>query len=71
MRWRTQIRLNGEGVSVAADIDAAIAVNAGRPGAEGESRSTSTVRVVQGPRRAPGDGMGGEPSDNDQEESHD
>lgn len=48
MQRRKRIRFDGNGVSVAVDINAAIAVNRADPGATNESTSVSHVRVAQG-----------------------
>ncbi len=51
MRWQKLIRLERDGVSLAADVNAAIAVNRGETGATNTVESVSQVRVVQDSRR--------------------
>jgi len=51
MRWFKQLRIDGEGVNLAADIEAVVAVNRGRPGEIHVVDSTSHVAVVQDSRR--------------------
>jgi hypothetical protein len=68
MQWRKRIRLNRDGVSVAADINAAIAVNQGEPGATNKVESVSHVRVVQDSRRAAHDSSSPEEPENEHEE---
>ena len=50
MRWFKQIRLEEDGLNLAADIEAVIAVNRGRTGATNKVESTSHVSVVQDSR---------------------
>jgi hypothetical protein len=67
MRWRQRIRLEREGVSVAADVNAAIAVNHDLTGACQKVESASHVRVVQDSRpgqQGSGDGV---PPENQEE----
>jgi hypothetical protein len=51
MQWRRRIRIDRDGVSVAADVNAALSVNRGRSGEANVVRSVSHVRVVQDSRR--------------------
>ena len=51
MRWFKQIRIAENGLNLAADVEAAIAVNRGRTGATSKVESTSHVSVVQDSRR--------------------
>jgi|GraSoiStandDraft_51_1057287.scaffolds.fasta_scaffold809156_3 hypothetical protein len=51
MRWLKQIRIEEDGLNLAADIQAAFAVNRGRLGETNEVESTSHVTVVQDSRR--------------------
>jgi hypothetical protein len=53
MRWHKQIRVEHDGVDVAAEIDAVIAVNRGRPGGNTSASGESVVAVVQSSRRKP------------------
>jgi hypothetical protein len=71
MRWRKRIRINSEGVRLAADVDAAISVNRAKSGATTESRSVSHVRVVQDSRGSRADSHGEKPSENEQEDQDD
>jgi hypothetical protein len=50
MRWRRRIRIDRDGLSVAADVNAAISVNRGRAGETNVVRSVSHARVVQDSR---------------------
>jgi hypothetical protein len=52
MKWRKRLRIDRDGVSVAADVNAAISVNRGETDATNEVRSVSHVQVVQDSRRA-------------------
>jgi hypothetical protein len=52
MKWRKRIRFDKDGVSVAADVNAAISVNRGEADATNEVSSVSHVHVVQDSRRA-------------------
>jgi hypothetical protein len=52
MKWRKRIRFEKDGVSVAADVNAAISVNRGEADETNAVRSVSHVRVVQDSRRA-------------------
>jgi hypothetical protein len=52
MRWRKRIRIDKDGVSVAADVNAAISVNRGEADATNRVSSVSHVHVVQNSRRA-------------------
>jgi hypothetical protein len=47
MRWHKQIRVEHDGVDVAAEIDAVIAVNHGKSGANTSATAESVVTVVQ------------------------
>jgi hypothetical protein len=58
MRWQKLIRLERDGVSLAADVNAAIAVNRGETGATNTVESVSQVRVVQDSRRRSPDAGG-------------
>jgi hypothetical protein len=71
MRWRKRIRINSEGVRLAADVDAAISVNRAKSGATTESRSVSHVRVVQDSRGSRAGSHGEKPSENEQEDQDD
>jgi hypothetical protein len=51
MRWFKQVRIDEDGLNLAADIEAAIAVNRGRTGATNKVESTSHISVVQDSRR--------------------
>lgn len=51
MRWNKRIRIEQEGVNLAADINAGISVNQGGSGATTEVDSISCARVVQDSRR--------------------
>jgi hypothetical protein len=51
MRWHKRIRIERDGVNLAADINAALAVNQGESGATTEVESVSHARVVQDSRR--------------------
>jgi hypothetical protein len=51
MQWQKLIRLERDGVSLAAEVNAAIAVNRGETGATNAVESVSQVRVVQDSRR--------------------
>ncbi|MEA2372528.1 MAG: hypothetical protein QOH12_2922 [Solirubrobacteraceae bacterium] len=57
MRWLKQIRIEEDGLNLAADIHAAFAVNRGRSGETNKVESTSHVTVVQDSRstRPPGE----------------
>jgi hypothetical protein len=52
MKWRKRMRIDKDGVSLAADVNAAISVNRGQSGATNQVRSVSHVQVVQDSRRA-------------------
>jgi hypothetical protein len=52
MKWRKRMRIDKDGVSIAADVDAAISVNRGEADATNQVRSVSHVHVVQDSRRA-------------------
>ncbi|HEU0317527.1 MAG TPA: hypothetical protein VFR49_09375 [Solirubrobacteraceae bacterium] len=56
MRWSKRIRIEEDGLDLAADIDAAIAVNHGRPGTTNRVTQASRVAVVQDARRDRGAG---------------
>jgi hypothetical protein len=62
MRWQKRIRRTDEGVNLAADIQAVIAVNRGRPGTSQRIDAASVVAVVQDSRRAPAAGEEPEPN---------
>jgi hypothetical protein len=51
MKWRKRIRINADGVRVAADVNAAVSVNRGEPGSATRTESVSQVQVVQNSRR--------------------
>jgi hypothetical protein len=53
MRWLRRIRIDGDGVSLAADVNAAVNVNRGHSGETNVTRSVSHVRVEQDSRRRP------------------
>jgi hypothetical protein len=65
MRWHKRIRLDRDGLDLAAEVDAVIAVNIGQPGRTTRIDQTSSVTVVQEARRA---GDSGEPSPPDPKE---
>jgi hypothetical protein len=50
MRWIKRIRVNKEGVSLAADVNAAVAINEAESGETQTVRSVSHTRVVQDSR---------------------
>jgi hypothetical protein len=52
MRWHKRIRLDRDGIDLAAEVDAVIAINAGQPGSTTRVQRTSRVTVVQDARRA-------------------
>jgi pyridoxal biosynthesis lyase PdxS len=63
MRWQKLIRLERNGVSLAADINAAIAVNRGETGTTNTVESVSHARVVQDSgRRSPDSGRAKAPN---------
>jgi hypothetical protein len=70
MRWRKLIRLERDGVSLAADINAAISVNQGEAGVTNRVESVSRVRVVQASRGRPPDSSGVKAPDHE-ENTHD
>ena len=51
MRWHKRIHIQRDGVDLAADINAGLAVNQGDPGATSKVESVSRARVVQDSRR--------------------
>jgi hypothetical protein len=51
MRWHKRIRVERDGVNLAADIDAALAVNQADSGATTKVESVSHARVTQDSRR--------------------
>ena len=51
MGWRKRIRINRDGLNVAADVNAAVTVNRGGRGSASRTESVSQVRVVQDSRR--------------------
>jgi hypothetical protein len=61
MRWRKRIRLDRDGLNLAADVNAAFSVNRGGTGETNAVRSVSHVRVVQDSGRAARSGGAGEP----------
>ncbi len=67
MQWRKRIRIEEDGLDLdlAADIDAAVAVNHGRPGTTTRVARTSRVTAVQDSRR---DRDAGEPPQPDPKE---
>lgn len=71
MQWRKRIRFEREGVSVAADINAAIVVNQGESGVTNKVDSVSHVRVVQDSRRREPDPKGATAPKTEQEERDD
>ena len=62
MRWHKRIRIERDGVDLAADINAALAVNQGDPGATTRVESVSHARVVQGSRRREAESTGAQES---------
>lgn len=62
MRWLKQIRIEEDGINLAADINAVFAVSRGEAGERHMVESTSHVSVVQDSRRA-GDGREQPPTD--------
>ena len=66
MRWQKLIRLEKDGVSLAADVNAAIAVNRGETNTV-ESVSVSHVRVVQDSRRRGQDSSGAQAPNNEED----
>jgi hypothetical protein len=71
MRWRKRIRFDGNGVNVAADVNAVIAVNRSESGAKNESEMVSHVRIVQGSRSSGPGAKRGEAPKTEQEDSDD
>lgn len=71
MRWRKRIRFDGNGVNVAADINAVIAVNRAQAGAKNESGMVSQVRIVQDSGRPGQSANGGDAPETEQEDSDD
>jgi hypothetical protein len=63
MRWHKRIQVDRAGVDLAAEINAAIAVNSGRPGAATRVDSTSSVTVRQGSGPEPGSRPRRQPDD--------
>jgi hypothetical protein len=63
MRWHKRIRIERDGVNLAADINAALAVNQGDSGASTKVESVSHTRVVQGSRRREAGSTGAEGPD--------
>lgn len=55
MRWTKQkrIRIDEDGVNLAADVNAAVVVNRGEAGTSNKVSSESHVRVVQDSRNRP------------------
>jgi hypothetical protein len=51
MKWHKRIRFDRDGVSVAADVNAAVSVNRGEADETNVVRSVSHVHVVQDSRR--------------------
>jgi hypothetical protein len=51
MRWHKRIRIQRDGVDLAADINAGLAVNQGDPGATTKVEAVSDARVAQRSRR--------------------
>jgi hypothetical protein len=70
MRWRKRIRLERDGVSFAADVNAAITISQDRSGVTQEIRSVSHQRVVQD-SRPKAQGSGGYSPSEPQEEPDD
>jgi hypothetical protein len=69
MKWRKRIRIDREGLSLDADINAAIAVNKGQPGTTNKVESVSHARVVQDSRgNANKKSSGGTDPESDQED---
>lgn len=60
MRWHKRIRIERDGVNLAADINAGLAVNRGDPGATTRVESVSHVRVDQDSRRRQAESTGAE-----------
>ena len=60
MRWHKRIRIERDGVDLAADINAAFAVNQGDQGATTRVESVSHARVVQDSRRREAEPTGAE-----------
>jgi hypothetical protein len=50
MRWHKRIRVQRDGIDLAADLNAVIAVNQGDPGEATRVESVSSARVDQDPR---------------------
>jgi hypothetical protein len=69
MEWRKRIRVDKDGVSVAADVNAAIAINQGEPGATNKVDSVSHVRVVQDSRRRTQTQSGADAPETEQEDT--
>jgi len=51
MRWFKRIRLEQDGINLAADLDVVVAVNRGRTGATNRVESNRHVSVVQDSRQ--------------------
>ena len=63
MRWHKRIRIKRDGVDLAADINAALAVNQGDPGATSKVESVSHARVIQDSRAGTESTSAKEPSE--------
>jgi hypothetical protein len=61
MQWRKRIRFDRDGVSIVADVNAAVTINRDEPGMTNEARSVSHARGVQDSRRADESGAVKEP----------
>jgi tRNA (Thr-GGU) A37 N-methylase len=69
MRWHKRIRFERDGVSVAADVNAALAVNQQKSGATDQVESVSHVRVVQDSHSAARDARAAQAPDDERKES--
>ena len=69
MRWIKRIRLDKEGVKVAADVHAAVSVNTDEPGATQTVRSVSHTSVAQDSRDTP-PSSSGETEESEKKEEH-
>jgi hypothetical protein len=70
MRWIKRIRFNRDGVSVAADVNAAIAINESESRTSQAARSVSRTTVVQDSRRADPKPPGGAQETEQEKEEH-
>jgi len=71
MRWHKLIRLEKDCVNLAADINAAVAVNHGGSGSTNKVESVSQVRVVQDSRRRAANSSGAQTPNHEQEVPND